>query len=182
VQVIKTGRLSDEKRVTERWVGIPAMDAIPAHLAAKIQIELNATVVSVTKNNGRWQLIDQHHKVYEPYDAVIVAVPPPRATDFLRLSPKLLNRIAKVEMETCLAVMAAFEKPLDLPFDAAFIHLSAVRWAARNNSKPRRSGPECWVFHANAEWSQATYNGKDDETCRIRQNEPTQKNMCCLRT
>ena len=67
-------------------------------------------------------------------------------------------------MQPCLAVMAAFEKPLDLPFDAAFIHLSAVRWAARNNSNPRRSGPECWVFHANAEWSQATYNGKDDET------------------
>ena len=48
--------------------------------------------------------------------------------------------------------------------DAALIHQSPVRWAARNNSKPRRPAAECWVFHANTEWSQATYNGKDDET------------------
>jgi len=164
VQVIKKGRLSDEKRVTERWVGVPAMDAIPAHLAAAVEIELNVTVASVTKNNGRWKLIDQHNLAYEPYDVVIVAVSPPRATDCLRSSPELLKRVAEVKMKPCLAVMAAFEKPLDLPFDAAFIHQSPVRWAARNNSKPRRPAPECWVFHANDEWSQTLYNRKDDKT------------------
>jgi predicted NAD/FAD-dependent oxidoreductase len=163
VQVIKKGRLSDEKRVTERWVGIPGMDAIPARLAAAIEIELNVNVVSATKSNGRWRLIDHHNKNFGPYDAVIVAAPPPRATEFLRSSPKLLNRVAEVNMQPCLAVMAAFERPLDLPFDAAFIHQSPVRWAARNNSKPRRPEPECWVFHANAEWSQTAYNGKDDK-------------------
>jgi predicted NAD/FAD-dependent oxidoreductase len=66
-------------------------------------------------------------------------------------------------MQPGLAVMAAFEKPLDLSFNAAFIHHSPVRWAARNNSKPRRPAPECWVFHANAEWSQTEYNCKDDK-------------------
>ncbi len=164
VQVIKNGRPSDEKQVTERWVGVPAMDAIPAHLAAAIEMQLNTTVVSATKINDQWQLIDQHNKTYGPYDAVIVAVPPPRATDFLKSSPALLNRVAEVKMQPCLAVMAAFEKPLDLPFDAAFIHHSPVRWAARNNSKPRRPAAECWVFHASAEWSQATYSGKKNET------------------
>jgi predicted NAD/FAD-dependent oxidoreductase len=130
----------------------------------KIEIELSVTVVSVTKNNDRWQLIDQHHTVYEPDDALIVSAPPPRTIDLLTSSPELLDRIAKVEMQPYIAVMAAFEKPLDLPFDAAFIHESPVRWAARNNSKPRRSAPECWVFHAKDEWSQTVYNGKDDET------------------
>jgi predicted NAD/FAD-dependent oxidoreductase len=38
VQVIKSGRLSHQKRVTERWVGVPAMDVISAHLAAGIDI------------------------------------------------------------------------------------------------------------------------------------------------
>jgi hypothetical protein len=118
----------------------------------------------VTKNNGRWRLRDQHHKAYEPYDAVIVAAPPPGATDLLRSSPELINRIAEVRMKPCLAVMAAFEKPLGFPFDAAFVHQSPVRWAARNNSKPQRSAPECWVFHANAAWTQAADNGNDDET------------------
>ena len=164
VQVIKNGRLSDEKQVTERWAGVPAMEALPAHLAAAVKIEFDVTVASVTKNNGRWQLLDQHNKVYEPYDAVIVAVPPPRATDLLRSSPTLLNLVSEVRMQPCLAVMAAFEKPLDLLFDAAFIHQSPVRWAAKNNSKLRRPASECWVFHANAEWSQKIYNRKDGKT------------------
>jgi len=34
--------------------------------------------------------------------------------------------------------MVAFEKPLDLPFDAVFVHQSPVSWVARNNSKARR--------------------------------------------
>jgi photolyase PhrII len=71
---------------------------------------------------------------------------------------------AKVKMQPCLAAMAAFEKPLNLPFDTAFIHQSPVRWAARNNSKPKRPAAECCVFHAIAEWSQTACNGKDDET------------------
>ena len=121
-------------------------------------------MVSVTKNNDRWQLIDQHHTAYEPDDALIVSAPPPRTIDLLTSSPELLDRIAKVEMQPCIAVMAAFEKPLDLPFDAAFVHETPVRWAARNNSKPRRPAAECWVFCAKAQWSRTAYNGKDDET------------------
>ncbi len=164
VQVMKKDRLSDETRVTERWVGIPAMDAIAAHLAAAIEIESNVTVASAITEGGRWQLFDQHRQIYGPYDAVIVAVPPPQATRFLKSCPELLNRVAMVKMQPCLAVMAVFEKPLDLPFDAAFIHQSPVRWAARNNSKRRRPEPECWVFHANAEWSQTVYHRNDDKT------------------
>jgi hypothetical protein len=164
VQVIKKGRLSDEKQVTERWVGVPTMEALAAHLAAAVEIELNVTVESVTKHNGQWKLIDLHNRVYEPYDVVIVAVPPPRATGLLRSSPALRRQVAEVKMQPCLAVMAAFEKPLDLSFDAAFIHQSSVRWAARNNSKPRRPAPECWVFHGNAEWSQKVSDRKDDQT------------------
>jgi hypothetical protein len=49
--------------------------------------------------------------------------------------------------------MAAFEKPLDLPFDAAFIHESPIRRSAGNNSKARRPAAEYWMFHAKAEWS-----------------------------
>ena len=50
-----------------------------------------------------------------------------------------------------------------MPFDAAFVHESPIRWAARNSSKPRRPAAECWVFHANAKWSYA-HAGKDAAT------------------
>jgi predicted NAD/FAD-dependent oxidoreductase len=49
--------------------------------------------------------------------------------------------------------MLAFEKPLGLPFEGAFFHDSIIVWAARNSGKPGRGPNECWVLHADAEWS-----------------------------
>ncbi len=161
VVVVKGGRVFDEKHRTERWVGVPAMDAIAMHLAAAIDIEFGVKIVSVAKNNSGWRLIDDHDHVHETYDAVIVALPPPRAVGLLDSSSKLLDQITRIEMQSCLAVMAAFERQLDLPFDAAFVHEAPVRWAARNNSKPKRPDTECWVLHASAQWSNS-HAGQDD--------------------
>jgi photolyase PhrII len=167
VMVIKDGRLSMEKKETERWVGVPAMNALAAHLAKGIDIDFGITVASVSKNNAQWQLIDDQSKIYGPYDVVIIAAPPDVATALISSKWQLYERVAKVDMQPCLAVMAAFEKPLELPFDAAFVHKSAVRWAARNNSKPRRPDAECWVFHADAEWSRTHANTSDNEMVQM---------------
>jgi predicted NAD/FAD-dependent oxidoreductase len=137
------------------------MDAIATHLAAAMDIEFNVRLVAVAKNNDHWRLIDDRDHVHETYDAVIVALPPPQAAKLLDSSSKLHDRITRIEMQPCLAVMAAFEKQLDLPFDAAFVHKAPVRWAARNNSKPGRPAAECWVFHASAQWSRS-HAGRDD--------------------
>jgi predicted NAD/FAD-dependent oxidoreductase len=153
VKVVKSGQLLDEKKVTERWVGVPAMDAVAAHLAAGIEIDYNVAVLSLTKSKNRWQLTNCNQDTYGPYEAVIIATPPPQAAGLLESCSKLRDCIRKVKMQPCLAVMAAFDKPLDLPFDAAFVHESPVRWAARNSSKPSRPAAECWVFHADAKWS-----------------------------
>jgi hypothetical protein len=56
-----------------------------------------------------------------------------------------------------------FEKPVNLPFDAAFVHDSPIIWVARNSSKPWRPIAECWVFYAGGEWSYE-HAGKDDAT------------------
>ena len=129
------------------------MDAVAVHLAAGIEIDYNVAVLSLTKSKNRWQLTDGNQHTYGPYEAVIIAAPPPQAAGLLESSSKLRDRIRNVEMQPCLAVTAAFEKPLDLPFDAAFVHGSPVKWAARNSSKPGRPAAECWVLHADAKWS-----------------------------
>ncbi len=165
VGVAKQGRLSAENQATERWVGIPGMDAIATHLSAGIGIRYNTTIDSLQKNNEQWQLMDHQQNRHGPYDAVIVAAPPPQANGLVELSPKLSDRIFAIEMQPCLAVMIAFNQPLDVPFDAVFVHGSAVRWVARNNSKPQRGATECWTLHANARWSKA--NARTDDEQRI---------------
>ena len=116
-------------------------------------IDYNVAVLSLTQSKNRWQLTDRNQDTYGPYEAVIIAAPPPQAAGLIESSSKLRDGIRKVKMQPCLAVMAAFEKPLDLSFDAAFVHDSPIRWAARNSSKPGRPATECWVFHADAKWS-----------------------------
>ena len=153
VAVVKGRQISDEKKLTRRWVGTPAMESIATHLAAGIEIDFNVTVVSVEKKMHRWQLTDHRQTVYGPYDVVIIAIPPSAESRLADASPQLRSRIAAVKMQPCVAALAAFEKPLALPFDAAFVHDAPIRWAARNNSKPLRPAAECWVFHAGARWS-----------------------------
>jgi predicted NAD/FAD-dependent oxidoreductase len=55
-------------------------------------------------------------------------------------------------MASCWAVRAAFEEPLELPFDGLFFNDGSLSWAARNNSKPGRPAKEMWVLHTARGW------------------------------
>jgi predicted NAD/FAD-dependent oxidoreductase len=58
-------------------------------------------------------------------------------------------------MRGCWALMLRYPAPAGLPFDAAFVNEGALRWVARDSSKPGRPGTETWLLHASAEWSEA---------------------------
>lgn len=47
--------------------------------------------------------------------------------------------------------MFAFAGPVD--HDGIVRDCAQIAWAARNNTKPGRSGPESWVVQANPQWS-----------------------------
>ena len=86
-------------------------------------------------------------------------VPAPQAAALLQQATPPLVQLAalagSVVMRGSWALMLRFEKPLELPFDAAFVNQGPLRWIARDSSKPGRSGAETWLLHANAEWSEA---------------------------
>jgi predicted NAD/FAD-dependent oxidoreductase len=58
-------------------------------------------------------------------------------------------------MLPCWTVMVQPEADFEPGFAAAFVNAGPLRWIARNDSKPGRSGAPCWVLQANAEWSAA---------------------------
>jgi predicted NAD/FAD-dependent oxidoreductase len=58
--------------------------------------------------------------------------------------------------------MTAFERPLNLPFDAAFVKDSSLSWVSRNSSKPQRKDPECWVLHGSPEWSRKHFDAQPE--------------------
>jgi predicted NAD/FAD-dependent oxidoreductase len=69
-------------------------------------------------------------------------------------APELAALAGSATMRGCWALMLRFPAEIDLSFDAAFVNEGPLRWIARDSSKPGRRGPETWLLHASAEWSE----------------------------
>lgn len=172
---------------TERFVGTPGMTAPGRWLASRLALHTSTTVCRLLRHggsketSGRWQLQSQEHGVLpELFDAVALAVPAPQALALLdavevvdgvapfdpvnavgalgAVDAGLRKLAAAVAMRPCWALMARFDAPTGLAFDAAFVNAGPLRWIARDSAKPGRTGrtgAETWSLHASAEWSQA---------------------------
>lgn len=138
-----------------RYVGVPGMSAVAAHLAAALAVRRETRVASVSRTPAGWQLIDESGGGSGPFDFLVAALPAPQAAGLLAPHP-FAAEAAGTPMTPCWAVLVAFADRLDVPWDGAFAHDSPLSWVARNSSKPGRPrGADCWVLHAGAEWSAA---------------------------
>ena len=150
-----------------RFVGLPKMTAPGRWLAAPLTIEPGHSVKQIRRSAEGWQLETvEAGWLATQFDSVLLAVPAPQAAPLLApVAPEMAALASGARMRGCWALMLQFAAPLALPFDAAFVNQGRLRWIARDNSKPGRQGPETWLLHATAEWSEARLedNAKDVE-------------------
>ncbi|MFK7820340.1 MAG: NAD(P)/FAD-dependent oxidoreductase, partial [Planctomycetaceae bacterium] len=143
---------SEERTGSNRYVGVPGMNAICKHIAANLTVQTQTRITSLTRDT-KWTVASEEES-FGDFDAVVVAIPAVQAAELLSGVSKLADTIAKVEMTPCWTTMLAFETPIDVSFDAALVHDSAIAWMARNSSKPSRpASTDGWVVQASAEWS-----------------------------
>lgn len=164
IVAIENGRVHPSE-AQQRYVGVPAMNAITKQLAEALPLTTRARVTSMTRPGDQWLLHDDANRELGHFDALIVAVPAAQAADLLTGLPKLAEPARACRLAPCWAVMAAFEARLEVPFDGAFIHESPLTWIARNNSKPGRPRSECWVLHASPEWSAEHLEDAPETAC-----------------
>lgn len=141
-----------------RWVGVPAMTAPARWLASSLPVTTESTVTALRRTEaGAWQLqTAEHGWRADEFRALVLALPAPQAAALLLThAPALHDVCTAVRMRGCWALMLQYDAPLPQPFDAAFVNQGPLRWIARNSSKPGRTGAECWLLHAEAEWSEA---------------------------
>lgn len=138
-----------------RFVGTPSMSALCKHLAADQDVRCGVTVGRIARCRRGVELLNLHGSSLGAYDYVVCSAPPAQTESLLgEVAPELAARAATVRMKPCWAVMAAFDLPVDVPFDGAFINLGPLSWIARNSSKPGRTqASDRWVLHASADWS-----------------------------
>ena len=146
----------------ERFVGAPGMNALAKHLAQDLHVQLGVEIRNLARDGETWRLGSDKAFGDEPFDLIVLAVPAPQASSLLGTASPFAGRLKDVGMGPCWAVLLGFEKPLDLPFDAASVKDGPIAWLARNNSKPERDEAESWVLHAAPDWSKANLEGEPD--------------------
>ena len=158
IGVLKEGCFQAQQEAIERFVGVPKMSAIARHMAKSLNVVYETRIERLESREGKWCLSNAAD-IFE-CDAVIISTPPRQALDLIPTDSVLQPQIASTHLLPCWALMAAFDKPLALPFDGAFVEASPLAWIARNNSKADRATPECWVLHGSSQWSTAQLETK----------------------
>lgn len=148
------GRADKEGRPVERFVAVPGMNGICHSLAQGLDVRFNTTVAPPERDGDGWLIRDQDGGELGRFQAVLISAPAPQTTALLKAAPLLVKRAERVRMAPSWAVMAAFQEPLGLAYDAAFIHQSPLTWIAKNSGKPGRpTSPETWVLQATPAWT-----------------------------
>lgn len=154
------GAPAARERSGERFVGVPGMSAVAGRLARHLDVRQGRRVTGLTRDEGGWSVeLEDGGPLEGSFDAVLVTTPPAQAAPLLTGSPRLQGLASAVEMDPCLAVMVAFERPYEVPFDGAFVNAGPLSWVCRNSSKPGRPSGDAWVLHASPDWSRAYIEG-----------------------
>lgn len=168
IAVVERGAVSRDSSRVPRFVGVPGMNAVCRHLAQGLDVSYGIRIESLGREVEKWSLKAADGVDLGRFDAVVVTAPAPQtATLFRTCAPGLAATAGSVEMAPCWAAMVTFPETLDLGFDGAFVHDSAVGWVARNASKPERPSHESWVVHGSAEWSTARLEMEPDRAAEI---------------
>lgn len=149
------GFVSARHDPTERFVGVPAMNAVVKDLAAGLDISTGAKIVRTAHSHRGWTVEREDGLVEGPFAALAIAVPAPQAAELLQPVPGLATLARQVVMEACWTVMCAFEEDFSPPFDAGFPLGTDLAWISCNSSKPGRLDQACWILQGAAAWSRA---------------------------
>ncbi|KRB38312.1 NAD(P)/FAD-dependent oxidoreductase [Acidovorax sp. Root70] len=142
----------------ERFVGTPRMTSPATWLAQvgeRAHTQWQTTVRQLERHPDGWAITSAEQGLHpQRYSAVLLALPAPQGGPLLTdVAPAGAAVAGRARMRGSWAVMLRYGAPVALPWDGAFINAGPLRWVARDSSKPGRAGPETWLLHASAEWS-----------------------------
>ncbi|MFC7420594.1 NAD(P)/FAD-dependent oxidoreductase [Iodobacter arcticus] len=150
---------------TQRWVGVPGMNAPLRALADGIEILFDVKIAGLEAIDGGWQVLagEQSWQASQ----VVLSTPAEQVGPLLPAGHALATLAASCQMEPCWALLIHSARPIALPFDGLFINQGPLSWLARNSSKLGRGSEENWVAHASPEWSRQHLELTPDKACAM---------------
>jgi hypothetical protein len=161
---LQKGQIINSDMSTQRFVGVPRMLTIIENLARHCDLKTSVNIVELEPQGaGGWRLFNERGVYQGAFDVVIIATAAQQVADLCQSVPAIATAAENVDMTVCWSAMFAFEQPLNLPYDAAFVMDSPLAWISRYQVAEPLQGADCWVLHASPEWSQqyaASFRGR----------------------
>ncbi len=151
---LRAGQPRPVRGGTERFVGVPQMNALAKHLASEVEIHCRTRVDSIEHATTGWKLSRQDGADLGEFARLVIAMPPAQAAALIGGQSPLGRRAAAIRMRPCWAVLLGLAEPYGVAFDGAFGEAAALSWVCRDSSKPGRPSAEAWVLHASPEWTE----------------------------
>ncbi|MEO1205871.1 MAG: FAD-dependent oxidoreductase [Pseudomonadota bacterium] len=153
------------------FVGTPHTNALPQAMATNLDIRQSINIAQVQRTTGtttgcNWQLDADDGATHQGFDHLVVTVPAPQVSALLGPYAEPFNdAINAVTYDRSMVAMLGYPTRVDAPSDLISPEDGPIGFAARDSAKPGRDhNLDCWVIHANAEWSLAH---QDDEKASI---------------
>ncbi|MEQ8765220.1 MAG: FAD-dependent oxidoreductase [Planctomycetota bacterium] len=147
------GREVDAASPEPRYRGVPGMSAITRHLADRVSLRAGHRIASLHRTPEGWELEDDRGEVLGAYPLVLIALPAEQAVPLLQASKDLARMAASIRTAPCLVRAVSFAKPIDLPFEAAFVERDPdLTWLSRSQ------GGEHWLLHSTPELAESCFD------------------------
>lgn len=167
IVALADGQMTPTTSTLLRYVGVPGMSALAQQLAVGLQVHCGVHIAAIIPEKQRYLLRTMTENLLGPFDGVLVSAPAPQAAALLAAAPHLAESAATVSYTPCWAVLVAWDQPLEIPFEGAFVHGSPLAWMARDSDKPGRPSGDCWVLHATPAWSREHVDDKPDAVATL---------------
>ncbi len=145
------------------FVGTPKMNNLCKYLATDIDVKSQVQVKNIVKKNNQWQLFDLENQSLGEFDWVISTAPAKQTADLIPECFCHLQQVKNIKMTGCFSLMLAFEKPLEISWQAALVRNSKISWISLDSSKPQRISKNCLVVHSTNSWAEE--NMENDLDC-----------------
>jgi len=138
-----------------RWRGKPAMSAVAKHLALGLDLLLETPVAALRRAGDRWRVETTTGRTFTA-GAVVLTPPVPQSLALLGaggivLAPEMRTRLAAIEYERCIAVMAVLDGPSRIPPPGGLAPADGpIAWIADNQLKGISAEPAVTIHATHA--------------------------------
>ncbi len=149
------------------YVAVPTMPSLARYAARDVSTLLNTKVSQLSYSAGKWTITDTAQNNWQPFDWVVLAIPPNQARELLQDSTSLVAELDRPKLSACYALLLGFQEHQSLNFEAAIVRDSPLSLIANNATKPGRDSVFSIVLHSDNYWADSQLETAEAEVRKV---------------